>query len=242
MLKGAHIQTTIMVEIPFVFSVWISRSLRILYLILICLFKSLFCWITQFLWQKIISSAVNFFGVHLAHFSPAESFDHQKEEITTTPLWRSIKQLDPILLMQTFTAFTASCTPRPPSAKRTEGPWGWEFPFHHDFPLSWTLHLSPSSSIIDEKHAGEEICLLQMERHQVSKSLQLPQNLGETQPWVNIMVIAILGYQPAAFLFLRNLVIPWFCTKSNNALLEHWSSCLSLCEEVIFSNKSHCDC
>ena len=107
MLKGAHIQTTIMVEIPFVFSVWISRSLRILYLILICLFKSLFCWITQFLWQKIISSAVNFFGVHLAHFSPAESFDHQKEEITTTPLWRSIKQLDPILLMQTFTAFTS---------------------------------------------------------------------------------------------------------------------------------------
>ena len=111
MLKGAHIQTTIMVEIPFVFSVWISRSLRILYLPLICLFKSLFCRNNSVLMQKIISSAVNFFRVHLAHFSPAESFDYQKEQITTTPLWRSIKQLDPILLMQTFTAFTSSTCP-----------------------------------------------------------------------------------------------------------------------------------
>lgn len=86
MLKGAHIQTTIMVEIPFVFSVCISRSLRILYLTLICLCKSLFCWNNSVLMAKTISSAVNFFRVHLAHFSPTESFDHQKEQITTTPL------------------------------------------------------------------------------------------------------------------------------------------------------------
>lgn len=52
MLKGAHIQTTIMVEIPFVFSVCISRSLRILYLTLICLCKSLFCWNNSVLMAK----------------------------------------------------------------------------------------------------------------------------------------------------------------------------------------------
>ena len=127
MLKGAHIQTTIMVEIPFVFSVWLSRSLRILYLILICMFKSLFCWNNSVLMAKnyfIDCKSLNQFHikyyfspflfpqrVHLVHFSPVESFDHQKEQITTTPLWRSVKQRDPILLMETFTAFTSNTYP-----------------------------------------------------------------------------------------------------------------------------------